>query len=58
MAFLGLPDKELMQAGAYAMSQGGHMAYMPKGGYGKAADAAIAKLQEAAAAAGEKNDGR
>ena len=42
MAFLGLPDKELMQAGAYAMSQGGHMAYMPKGGYGKAADAAIA----------------
>ena len=42
MAFLGLPDKDLMQAGAYAMSQGGHMAYMPKGGYGKAADAAIA----------------
>ena len=42
MAFLGLPDKAMMEAGAYAMSQGGHMAYMPKGGFGKAADAAVA----------------
>ena len=42
MAFLGLPDKAMMEAGAYAMSKGGHMAYMPRGGYGNAADAAVA----------------
>ncbi len=40
--FLGLPDASMAQAGNYAMMQGGGMAYAPKGGYGKAADAAIA----------------
>ena len=40
--FLGLPDANLAQAGNYAMSQGGHKFYQPRGGYGRGADAAVA----------------
>lgn len=28
----GLPDKAMMDAGAYAMAQGGHQVYLPRGG--------------------------
>jgi hypothetical protein len=40
--FLGLPDASMAQAGNFAMMNGGGKIYQPKGGYGKAADAAIA----------------
>ena len=56
MGFLGLPDAKLAEAGAFAMSQGGHKNYLPKGGYGKAADAAVASGMAFLTAELEKQD--
>lgn len=52
----GLPDKAMMDAGAYAMAQGGHQVYLPRGGYGNAADAAVASGMAFLQAELEKQD--